>query len=257
METTNVMFVDSTPHGVLCSRLQKCEDRNGTVTNRRVKMVEMGGTQLGQHFSNTDPWGGAGCERIDCYTCTQGGEERKEDCFKRNILYESRCSKCKEEQELEEQVQGGPQNKKNKFNPKERGVYVGESSRSLYERTKEHLEDARKDTPDSHIRKHWRECHPEDEQMPHFRFKIVKTFKDSLSRQVAESVRIDMRDGVINSKAMYIRNRLPRLEVEKPEWERNEEERRKKLQKWKKKENWDFRTKSQEEKDRLQQAEET
>ena len=93
--------------------------------------------------------------------------------------------------------------------------------------------------------------------MPHFRFKIVKTFKDSLSRQVAESVRIDMRDGVINSKAMYSRNRLPRLEVEKPEWERNEEERRKKLQEWKQKENWDLRTKSQEEKDRLQQVEET
>ena len=197
------------------------------------------------------------CERVDCHTCTQGGEERKEDCFKRNILYESRCIKCKEDQELEEQVLNGHKKRKNAFNPKERGVYVGESSRSIFERTKEQLEDARKDAPDSHIRKHWRECHPEDEQMPHFRFKIIKTFKDSLSRQVAESVRIDLREGVINSKAMYSRNRLPRLEVEKPEWERNEEERKRKIQEWNQKENWDLRTKTQEEEESLRQVEET
>ena len=99
-------------------------------------------------------------------------------------------------------------------------MYVGESSRSLYERTKEHLADALKDAPDSHMRKHWREAHPEVEEMPKFIFKIVKNFnfKDCLRRQVAESVRIDLRGSVINSKTVYSRNRLPRLEVEKPEW---------------------------------------
>ena len=29
----------------------------------------------------------------------------------------------------------------------EKGIYVGESSRSLYERTREHLDDAKKDAP--------------------------------------------------------------------------------------------------------------
>ena len=101
METTNVMFVDSTPHGILCSRLQKSEDRACLVTNRRVKMVEMGGSQLSQLLSNTDPWGGAGCEREDYFTCNQGGADRKEDCFRRNLLYESRCVRCKEEQDNE------------------------------------------------------------------------------------------------------------------------------------------------------------
>ena len=56
---------------------------------------------------------------------------------------------------------------------------------------------------------------------------------------------------------MYSRNRLPRLEVEKPEWERNEEKRQKKIQEWKQKENWNLRTQTQEEKERLQQVEET
>ena len=47
--------------------------------------------------------------------------------------------------------------------------------------------------------KHWDEQHRR-EDMPRFRFKIVKTFHDSLSRQVAESVRIDLREHVRNSK---------------------------------------------------------
>ena len=119
--------------------------------------------------------------------------------------------------------------RKDKFNPLDKGVYVGESSRSLYERTKEHMDDAKKDAPESHIRKHWRECHSEMVEMPVFKFKIVKSFRDSLSRQVAEGVRIDLRVGVMNSKTVYSRNRLPRQEVEKPEWERSEEERRRKI----------------------------
>ena len=119
----------------------------------------------------------------------------------------------------------------------DKGVYIGESRRSLYKRTKEHIEDAKKDAPESHIRKHWGECHPEMLEMPIFKFNIVKSFKDSLSRQVAESVRIDLRVGAI--KTMYSRNRLPRLEVEKPQWERSEEERRRKMKEWKDKELWE------------------
>ena len=70
----------------------------------------------------------------------------------------------------------------------------------------------------SHIAKHWDNAHS-GEDMPEFRFRIVKTFRDSLSRQVAESVRIDLRGGnILNSKTVYSRNRLPRLEIEQPEW---------------------------------------
>ena len=56
--------------------------------------------------------------------------------------------------------------------------------------------------------------------MPHFRFKIGKKFQDSLSRQVSESVRIDMREEVLNSKSVYSRNRLPRLEIKRTDGEK-------------------------------------
>ena len=107
---------------------------------------------------------------------------------------------------------------------------MGETSRSLYERSREHVKDGADRTEDSHIAKHWEQVH-KGEPMPEFRFKIVRSFKDSLSRQVAESVRIDLRgEGVLNSKSVYSRNRLPRLAIEKTEWERGEEERKKRAE---------------------------
>jgi hypothetical protein len=42
-----------------------------------------------------------------------------------------------------------------------KGVYVGESSRSMYERGKEHLKDGKERAEDSHKWKHWALDHPE------------------------------------------------------------------------------------------------
>ena len=223
-ETTSVMFLEYTAHGELVRRLQTCEDRNSEVTNRRVKMVEQGGTQLRHLLPNTDPWSGSRCPRDDCPTCTQGGKEtRKDNCFRRNILYEARCGLCvdKREQELKEE-HGRKTKKKRKFGElfEEENVYVGETSRSIYERSKEHLKAGRERQENSFIAKHWQDCHPELQEPPEFRFKIVRFYKDPLSRQVGESVRIDMRVGVLNSKTMFSRNTLPRLVLEMSEKEK-------------------------------------
>ena len=175
LETTSVMFVDQTPYGELTKRLQLCEDR--VITGRRVKMVEMGGSQLSQLLPNTNPWARAGYIRLDCHTCQQGGtQERKEDCFRRNILFECRCGRCEDRQG------GEPKRKRQRKDDKKiegKNIYVGETARSLYERTKEHIRDGRNETPDSHIAKHWEECHA-GEDMPEFRFKIVRSFQYSL-----------------------------------------------------------------------------
>ena len=97
---------------------------------------------------------------------------------------------------------------------KNEAVYVGESSRSLYERAKEHFEDALGQKEDSHIYKHWETCHM-GEGRPRFKFSIVRSFQDCLSRQIAESVRIGLRVHVLNSQAVYSRCRLPRLTVDR------------------------------------------
>ena len=59
-----------------------------------------------------------------------------------------------------------------------RGIYVGESSRSIYERAREHVADREKQHEDSHQIKNWLTSHEELLAPPAFKFKIVKTFQD-------------------------------------------------------------------------------
>ena len=83
-------------------------------------------------------------------------------------------------------------------------MYVGESSRSIYERAKEHVTDCRNNSEDSHQVEHWLTSHEELLALPKFTFKIVNTFQDPLTRQLAEAVRIDlMGEDILNSKAEY------------------------------------------------------
>ena len=52
-----------------------------------------------------------------------------------------------------------------------------------------------------------------------FTFKIVNTFQDHLTRQLAEAVRIDLRgEEILNSKVEYSRCRVPRLRVDMEGW---------------------------------------
>ena len=99
-------------------------------------------------------------------------------------------------------------------------IYVGETSRSLYERSGEHWDDSKKRDEESHIWKHWQNVHGGIGK-PEFKFKLIRSFRDCLSRQVSECVRVQLRGDVLNSKAVYSRCKLPRLVIE----EDSEEER--------------------------------
>ena len=141
---------------------------------------------------------------------------------KRNILYESICQLCNPEEENKR--------KDGKLSGKD-GIYVGESGRSLYERAGEHIKDARGMEEKSHIVKHWATSHPELKSPPKFKMKIVSSFQDAMTRQISESVRIDMRGGgVLNSKTEYSRCRLPRLVIDNEEWKKAKKEERKLLE---------------------------
>jgi formylmethanofuran dehydrogenase subunit E len=89
-------------------------------------------------------------------------------------------------------------------------VYVGESSRSIYEMAKEHVANREKQAEDSHQIKHWITSHEELLAPPKFVFKIIKTSQDPPTRQLSEAVRIDLRgEDILNSKAEYSRCRVP------------------------------------------------
>ena len=105
------------------------------------------------------------------------------------------------------------------------GVYIGESSRSLHERTQEHLNDARKLDSKSHIAKHWMEKHPTLMNVPPFEFKLVRAYKDCLTRQVGEAVAIMLsEDQLLNGKSEYLTNCITRVRVEEDQFEKKRRE---------------------------------
>ena len=97
--------------------------------------------------------------------------------------------------------------------------YVGETSRSGYERIKEHYKDLENLSAQSHMLKHYIEKHKDIkiEEMK-FRVKILKSYTSAFERQIAESVWIDnylkQRVILINSKNEYNRCIIPRLGID-------------------------------------------
>ena len=89
----------------------------------------------------------------------------RENSRTRNILYKSYCKLCnKEATEMES---------KRKESTRRQGVHVGESSRSLHERAKEHWAAYAAKAEDSYILKHWVNHHGGQGE-PHFRIDVIK-----------------------------------------------------------------------------------
>ena len=77
------------------------------------------------------------------------------------------------------------------------------------ERSKEHLNDADKFREGSHIIKHWIAEHPEEDQ-----FIVLQSFKDSISRQLAEALKIHCtKDQNLNSKNYLARTLVQERKV--------------------------------------------
>ena len=185
------------------------------MTGYNIRIAEMTGMPLSRLLPSTNPWGPSDCGREDCPVCSQE-DEKPQSCKTRNILYESSCRIC--------QVDGQQSGRMNNKVGDNRGVYVGESSRSMYEHGKEHVKDGKDRPEDSHQWKQWALEHPDLDGDPQFRFKIVATFSDPLTRQLAEAVRIEKRGPeILNSKSEFSRCRVPRLRLELDGWKKQKE----------------------------------
>ena len=93
--------------------------------------------------------------------------------------------------------------------------YIGESSRSSYERGWEHLNDLTQLKSSSHMLKHIVLNHPEQEpDKIKFGMRILRTCKTSFERQIHESVIIQQereQHNILNSRSEYNRCSLPRI----------------------------------------------
>ena len=66
---------------------------------------------------------------------------------------------------------------------------------------------------------------------PKFKLKVIGSFRDALTRQISESVRIDLRGGgALNSKNEYSRCRIPRLTIDMEGWKIMKKKEKERLQ---------------------------
>ena len=221
-KAVTVIFVPSTKGSLLLKSLRDDEEQMSELSGFKIKYQEAGGSVLTNAFDK-NLGRGQHCGRNNCPPCQNN--EKKGICKARNIVYESKCKICNPSSPVEGKHRDiQPPGSK----PSARiGVYIGESSRSLHERALEHVRDAEAFCPKSHIVKHWMSAHPDLQSPPTMEFGVTAMYRDCLSRQIGEALRIhNTTDIILNSKSEYMANSVRRLTVEEDVWERRDRSRR-------------------------------
>ena len=183
-----VVFLPHTSNSGLQRVIQKADDQvTQALGMPRTRYVEKGGTTIKDLLVKKDPWYklGGGCGRTTCHICmSQGGKGTS--CRKEGVCYEIECKVCEGEKEG-----GGGEGE----GGRRRTKYVGETSRSGYERLKEHMwlfsnrkdGDPEKGEANSVLWKHSREEHGGGMSVGDWRSKITSTHFNALNRQVTEA----------------------------------------------------------------------
>ena len=169
------MFVPSTSGGRLLNMLEEVETKlreSGDAT-WSVKLVEMSGNQLSNMFSTRMPVR-EGCPLgLLCKVC----ENDTIKCSTRGIVYIAECADCK--------------HKKKSGGDGMSSWYIGESSRPLRMRAREHWVNLENLNIDTFMLTHWMKTHGLQILPPKYTFKIIGVYKDCLSRQVAKAIHIE------------------------------------------------------------------
>ena len=217
MEYTSVLMVPNSKSGALMKEISKIEPRLSRTTNYHVKIVEKSGKALSNLFSKNMSTGK--CHRDDCAPCSNEKVTGASLCKAKNVVYESVCSVCDAE------------NAKDPSKMHE-GMYIGQTCRTLYERSLEHHAALNRLDMSSFMLKHWAIKHSDLESPPQFRFRVLQCHKDPMSRLLHEAVRI-VTHATMNSRGEFKGYTIPRLSIEPTHGKAKEEiENIDKLDKW-------------------------
>ena len=158
----------------------------------RIKIVKRAGTKLVDLLRKADPWQGEDCSREQCPLCStkvKTGERKEQDCTRRSIVYKNWCITWEQrDQEKLEEMDIDDEKRKEFTRNIKLHKYIGETARSSYERSLEHLRDSMEMKLDSHLLKHFLENHREQE-MEKMEFG-TREYKTAFDRQIGESVKI-------------------------------------------------------------------
>jgi hypothetical protein len=218
-KTKAVLFVPHTVGSTLAKRLREAEENLLQSTGYKLKIVERSGTKLEDLLHRSDPFKGQDCTRQNCMLCltkNHTGKNTTQECSKRNLVYQIYCITCKERDIEKIKDAGGEDKKRTQEQIKNVRLhkYIGETSRSCFERSQEHKNDMHQLKPSSHMLRHALDQH-DGEQLTRIKFgmEVVKYTRTSFERQILESVIIqqNISHNILNSKSEYNRCSLPRL----------------------------------------------
>ena len=206
---TSTLCVPPTPGKELARRVETNLGQSRQPEGTRIKVVEGNGVSICRGMVKTNQFPRGVCYRRDCVICFhKDGEEGITFCDRSNVGYEGDCTRCSE----------------TKYR------YVGETSRTGYTRSKEHLGDYRaaslaklpplptpicgtaprkKQDVKSWMWEHTRDVHGGQVGTieSDYKFRVTKNYRKCLDRQVSEDIlmKTSERDGyvLLNSKNEY------------------------------------------------------
>ena len=184
-----------------------------------LKVVEKAGDKLEDILTKSNPWQGLDCGRRACLLCKTNQKTQKnlsQDCHTRNLVYQTWCISCqaREEEKIEKDHEGDAKKIREMKNKIKLHLYIGETSRSVYERSIEHQGDIDQLKTSSHMLRHLLELHGGEERSAvDFGMKVMRYTRSSFERQILESVLIqENRDQhLMNNRAEFNRCAIPRL----------------------------------------------
>ena len=197
---TTILFVTPTPGGVLAKELRKREEEMNRNNPERIKIEEKGGLKIKDILTSKDPFKKSKCIQKSCPLCTDSqnvgtNPKVKIPCNTNNVGYRWSCMTCQERKITK--------------------VYEGETGRSARTRGAEHLKEFEQKKERSVLFKHKMTDHKNEDVR--FKMEITRKFKDALSRQANEAVRISTRPDheLLNSKSEFNHPPLSRVVVQR------------------------------------------
>ena len=184
---TAPILIPATPKSELLHLLGKVAEEEA-IPGLRLKVLETGGVTVKRSIQKSNPLASPGCTEDVCLACQRGRGEGG-PCRKSNVGYQMECMLCEDAA-----TQSDDQSL--------RTTYVGETSRNIYSRGKEHTYKYNAAHSDSFMWKHQQEAH--NCQPAAFKTRVTGSFQDCLTRQVDEGVAIRRcKTEVLNSKSEW------------------------------------------------------
>ena len=192
-----------TKGGQLVKELKQREEEINKFSDERIKIVEGGGVMMKNIMVKKNPFPNSKCEKKKCLICDSNvsGKTPCSPCNSHNVGYILICDTCRD------------RGKKK--------IYEGETARSARVRGAEHLSGFNNDRVDNALYKHKHNDHEHEEMK--FSMEITKRFKDPLSRQANEAIRISSREKceLLNSKNEFNHPPITRISVERSHKNKN------------------------------------